>query len=323
MGYLVGTDEAGYGPNLGPLVVSATVWEVPDRICCRDLKRLLAGVVFSSPAEIPENGAPALAIGDSKVLYQSGKGLRHLECGLWAAMSLLGCRPSTWREVWEMLAPGALASEEDHPWHAGYDRPLPLDADGCEFERATAVLRQRLARHKIRLIGVRSRAIFPGLFNRLVDQQGSKGSALSQVTLQLAAEMLAPLEKGPISVICDKHGGRDHYERLLFDQFPDYVIEIRGEGRDRSQYQFGPPDRRVEFRFEAQAECYVPTALASMASKYLRELAMRAWNDFWCARIDGLEPTAGYPPDGRRFKEAIAAAQEELGIDDCVIWRTK
>ena len=28
MPYLVGTDEAGYGPNLGPLVVSATVWRV-------------------------------------------------------------------------------------------------------------------------------------------------------------------------------------------------------------------------------------------------------------------------------------------------------
>ncbi len=25
-------DEAGYGPDLGPLVVTATVWEVPDRL---------------------------------------------------------------------------------------------------------------------------------------------------------------------------------------------------------------------------------------------------------------------------------------------------
>ena len=29
MGVFIGMDEAGYGPNLGPLVVTATVWEVP------------------------------------------------------------------------------------------------------------------------------------------------------------------------------------------------------------------------------------------------------------------------------------------------------
>ena len=32
MTYLIGTDEAGYGPNLGPLVISATVWQVPDGV---------------------------------------------------------------------------------------------------------------------------------------------------------------------------------------------------------------------------------------------------------------------------------------------------
>lgn len=322
MGYLVGTDEAGYGPNLGPLVVSATVWEVPDRVLCGDLRRLLAGVVFAAPSELPGD-EPAVAIGDSKVLYQSGKGLQHLEYGLWASMAQLGCRPATWCQVWDTLAPGTLAAQGGLPWHAGYDCPTPLDADICRIGRVVDVLSARLAKHHIRLVGMRSRALFPSLFNRTVAKLGSKGTALSQVTLELAAEMIAPLAKGPISVICDKHGGRDHYERLLFEHFPESLIEVRGEGRDWSLYQFGPPERRVEFRFQTQAECHVPTALASMASKYLRELAMRAWNDFWCRQIDGLPPTAGYPVDARRFKQAIAALQQELGIDDDLVWRNK
>ena len=30
MGLLIGTDEAGYGPNLGPLVVAATIWRTSE-----------------------------------------------------------------------------------------------------------------------------------------------------------------------------------------------------------------------------------------------------------------------------------------------------
>ncbi len=31
MAYLIGTDEAGYAPNLGPLIISCTVWHVADQ----------------------------------------------------------------------------------------------------------------------------------------------------------------------------------------------------------------------------------------------------------------------------------------------------
>ena len=60
-----------------------------------------------------------------------------------------------------------------------------------------------------------------------------------------------------------------------------------------------------------------------MASKYLRELAMQALNEFWCARVDDLKPTAGYPQDAKRFKAAIAAVQAELEIEDRLLWRSR
>ena len=46
---LIGTDEAGYGPNLGPLVISASVWEVPDGIGGEELYEHLADVITASP----------------------------------------------------------------------------------------------------------------------------------------------------------------------------------------------------------------------------------------------------------------------------------
>jgi hypothetical protein len=79
----------------------------------------------------------------------------------------------------------------------------------------------------------------------------------------------------------------------------------------------------VEVRFHTKAESHLPAALASMASKYLRELAMEALNGFWCRRVDGLHRTAGYPLDAKRFKAEIAAVQAELGIEDRRLWRMR
>ena len=109
----------------------------------------------------------------------------------------------------------------------------------------------------------------------------------------------------------------------LTDIFPTASSKFAEEGRQQSIYRFGPPERRVEFQFRAKAESCLPAALASMASKYLRELAMEAFNAFWTARVPNLAPTAGYPQDARRFLAEIAAMQRELGIDDAILWRKK
>jgi len=60
-----------------------------------------------------------------------------------------------------------------------------------------------------------------------------------------------------------------------------------------------------------------------MASKYLREMAMRAFNQFWCDRVPGLQPTAGYPQDAKRFRADIAETQKRLHIEDRILWRVK
>ena len=60
-----------------------------------------------------------------------------------------------------------------------------------------------------------------------------------------------------------------------------------------------------------------------MLSKYLRELAMQAFNHFWVAQIPGLKATAGYPTDARRFKQEIEPIQRALQIDDRLVWRLR
>jgi hypothetical protein len=105
--------------------------------------------------------------------------------------------------------------------------------------------------------------------------------------------------------------------------FPDPWIETLLESRAESRYHWELGDARIEVAFRQGGESFLPAALASMTAKYLRELAMKAWNSFWCARVSGLRPTAGYPLDARRFKAEIESMQRALAIDDHIVWRNR
>ncbi len=60
-----------------------------------------------------------------------------------------------------------------------------------------------------------------------------------------------------------------------------------------------------------------------MVSKYLREVLMREFNQFWQSHIPGLKPTAGYPGDAARFFNAIHPTAVQLGIAEAALWRKK
>ena len=83
MPFVIGTDKAGYAPNLGPLVVSATLWEVAAEIADDRLYKPLRKVVCEAPSKA--NGR-RIASADSKILYTAGKGLATLERGMLAAL---------------------------------------------------------------------------------------------------------------------------------------------------------------------------------------------------------------------------------------------
>ena len=62
-------------------------------------------------------------------------------------------------------------------------------------------------------------------------------------------------------------------------------------------------------------------ALASIFSKYIRELFMRPFNAFWAERVPGLRPTAGYAADAGRFLRDTAATRHQLAIPDHLLIR--
>lgn len=316
--FVLGTDEAGYGPNLGPLCIAATAWEIPDDLEILRMYHRLKAVIVARPS-----GEKKLAIGDSKSLYSGGGALRALERGVLAALGTIQELPLSWRDAFRFLDPGALPQIDGEPWHAGYDESLPLETP-CESLVALAKrVSSGCARQGIRIASLQATALFPASFNAAVAACGNKAEVLSLTTLRLARRVLESLPPGPATVFCDKHGGRNRYAALLQHVFEGDLVAIGAEGPELSVYRVQLESRPIEFRFQPQGERHLPTALASMTAKYLRELAMRPLNAFWRQHLPDLKPTAGYFTDAHRFLAEINQTRERLAISSNLLWRVR
>lgn len=335
MPLLIGMDEAGYGPNLGPLVVTAVVFEVPGKVTEVDLWREFAGIVSPDIAPRGEH----IQIADSKLVYTPVRGLAALEAGVLTAVNVwrsfdsgrTGTEfdhvPKTFRELCQLVATPENSVSDSAAWHSGDDLAIP-HVSFKEASRGDHVDTQLFERWRtrcdecgIRLREIRSAIISPRRFNERTRQCDNKARALSEISMHLLGESwqeCATTDESAL-IIADKHGGRNRYHDFLPLAFGDQFIRCREEKAESSRYQVG----RAEIRFETKSERYLPVALASMVSKYLRELSMILFNRFWTARVPGLKPTAGYPLDARRFRAAIAAVQRELGIPDDDLWRER
>lgn len=317
MPYLIGTDEAGYGPFLGPLIIATSVWRVPDLEI--DLAERFAGT-DAGAVKLP------VVIDDSKRVYQRRRGLGSLEQTVLPALAttLPAGKPSTgWRGLWEELAPGSERILDELPWYQDYELPVPTGLDDGIVEQVTGQLQSFWDHLDVQLLKLQAVALFPQQFNEESEQLGGKGGLLTHHTLALVRRQLATLDDGAVLIQCDKHGGRNHYAPALQHTFPEHLLEVCKEGRAQSVYRWGPPQQRREIRFTAKGDAFLPAALASMAAKYLRELAMQAFNTYWCERLPGLKPTAGYPADARRFKREIAQLQAAEAIPDASLWRVR
>jgi ribonuclease HII len=318
MTFVLGTDEAGYGPNLGPLCIAACAWETAQGLAALNFYDCLAAIVSADGSD-----SSKLAIADSKTLYRPGGNLALLERGVLAALAAINRLPKRWRDIWPLLDAEALPQIDALAWHAAYDEPLPRDVLAEELAQVVDPFCDGCYSAGVRLVELQASALFPATFNTAVKRCGNKAEVLSLTTLELARRVLDRLPAGDAVVLCDKHGGRSRYAALLQHVFPEELVRVRHESAALGVYEVRYAGRAIEFRFQPKGERHLPTALASMTAKYLRELAMRPFNDFWQRHVDGLRPTAGYPTDAGRFFADISAARRKLKIAKHAVWRSR
>jgi hypothetical protein len=315
----VGIDEAGYGPNLGPLVMTA-VCAVGPGDSPPDVWNDLSRTVDRAGGR-----ADRLWIDDSKRVLACAGGFERLEASVLAALAAVepgaaGSWPRDLSQGLHALGAGTLGDVELARWLEGAPPRIPRGGNGA------APAHSALAGASWRLVAIRSVVLGPERFNARLAELGNK----AEVHFDLFRQLLDPLWRtgaercARARVVADKHGGRHYYLPRLQRAWPEVWIERGLEGPELSRYVFHASHRRLELRLMPRGDsCDGLVALASLASKYLRERWMEVFNAFWRKRLPGLAPTAGYPTDAKRFRDAIEPHCRALGLDESVWWRRR
>jgi hypothetical protein len=283
------------------------------------------------PAE-PDDGR--ILVEDSKVVYSSARGLSALETGVLAALPPpspqggegqgRGVAGLCLAGYLDWLAPAALTDLAEEPWYRG-NSPLPVEVGSADCRAAAERFAEASRQGEVTWGPVRSVVVCPARFNAVLDRWGSKGAVLGQgLTELLRWNRDAAGGDDGLRFFIDKHGGRNAYAPMLQDALPDGVVMVQQEGLARSTYTVLGAGRDVRLTFQPRADAeHFCVALASMVSKYLREVLMREFNRFWREQVHGLKPTAGYPGDAARFLEAIRPVLGRLGLAESAVWRRK
>ncbi|HMO27512.1 MAG TPA: hypothetical protein PKB10_14725, partial [Tepidisphaeraceae bacterium] len=162
------------------------------------------------------------------------------------------------------------------------------------------------------------------VYNDLVGKTRNKSSVLFSAVAQLIARVMQSHPNEPILIICDRQGGRSHYGQLLRTMFDDLPLTVEQESDALSSYRLARPGGECRLIFMEKSEnVSLPTALASILCKYLREMLMSRFNAFFLRHDPAIVPTAGYWTDGQRFLADTAALRARLDIPDETLARLR
>jgi len=337
--HLVGIDEAGYGPQLGPLVVSAVVLELPYSMLAHQLPLPKIACLWKKLSRViaPGKSRDKIAVCDSKALYQPARGITELEKTALVFKRLI---------------------EPDYHSHNGLT--LPVSVDDNEINKFTKILRTELTDNSIKFCEVKASIVEPADFNSGIRRLQNKADFLWEVSGELIKHCVDKYSnKNMVVVRAGKQGGRNYYlsclQRLFapleagrpsgttvssrsnnvavtknskissliqgkqapLTGFADKIVRPVGQGFDNSSYIVKTkPSSNASVSFIRDGDSSeFAIALASIFSKYYRELAMLKLNRFFQSHIPSLKPTSGYYTDSQRFIRAVNPLFSKLGLD--------
>ena len=301
---VMGVDENGMGPRLGPLVATGLTLDVPRysraALCARGLR---LGLTDSK-----ETG------GFAKMAFAEAVALALIRTTSDASP------PTTADAFLERVAPGVQSSlrtrcpdtsTSEQCW--GVDLPLP--AFGGDPAFGSELLQKLVGRSALRIVDVQSRVACAGMLNARL----AAGKNKLDVDLELFEDLIQSVRRqhGPPSLaVCGMIGGiRDYASR--FSSFPTESVQPLAGRRGQKRYAV---DSCGEVRFEVDADArHLPVALASIVGKYVRELSMRRIGEFYRRFDPDLRLASGYhDPVTTAFIDATESSRRRLAVaNDC------
>ena len=314
--FKVGTDEAGLGPKLGPLVIAS--FACTSKVAQPDLLQLLAEVI--TPPNVRDK---RLEVGDSKLVYQGKHKMRRLERTVLATVAWCTQKiPSSIAELYTLLHVPELNPSAGTVWHPAHPQfaggALPVACERAEIELAAASLRKVAAKAGIVATHYHADIVSEARLNaeNEVEREagGSKNTWSTRLLLANACRIAQSKLDQTIDgcdLVFDRAGGRSDYQSSIVEALAvlghDYTIGDANRAPVRSSYLLRSklvsyPEVSMSFEVGADHK-HATVAWASMLAKYLRELAMEQFNAHYQRNFPTLKATAGYPQDANRWLE--------------------
>ncbi|MEO0145104.1 MAG: hypothetical protein ABIL52_04730 [candidate division WOR-3 bacterium] len=260
---VIGIDENGLGPILGPFIISAIKLNIKEPI------------FFHSKLE---NLQSSIKIDDSKNIFKRSEKWSYSK-GEIIALSLL--KVFNFKDLLNNYVNLIISDFERQFYIKNYT--LPIWAQ---------YIKENNFREEVGFLGYKAFAIFPNLFNEML-----KKTHKFQMDIKFFLDLAYELCNSDNNILlCGKVGGYTYYLKPFFS-LGIVKYEILKESKGHSAYKIVYKDKTFEIHFLLDGDSvYYPIALASIIGKYLREIFMKALNESF-EFFEEIPYSSGYKHD--------------------------